>query len=99
MAAITAITARRPRRPFLLLLSLLLAGLLGACNLPASGPSPSSTGDSAEAEKTRQMEEKAAEIERRAEEIRNMEGTEQEKIDALNELDKERRELNEMGGN
>lgn len=87
------------RRPFLLLLSLLLTGLLGACQLPASGPSASSTGDSAEAEKTRKMEEKAAEIERRAEEIRNMQGTEQEKIDALNELDKERRELNEMGGN
>jgi hypothetical protein len=45
------------------------------------------------------MEEKAAEIERRAEEIRTMEGTDQEKIDAANELEKERQELNRMGGN
>ena len=92
-----AMSAKRRLLP--LLLSLLLAAFLGACNLPASGPSSSSTGDSAEAERTRKMEEKAAEIERRAEEIRNMEGTEQEKIDALNELEKDRRELNEMGGN
>lgn len=37
-------------------------------------------------------------IERHAEEIRNMQGTEQEKIDAMNRLDEERRELNEMQG-
>ncbi|HYN23131.1 MAG TPA: hypothetical protein VE078_19385 [Thermoanaerobaculia bacterium] len=49
-----------------------------------------------QAEKTRRIEEKAAEIERRAEEIRNMQGTDQEKIDAMNELDRERQELMRM---
>ena len=47
-------------------------------------------------ERTRRIEEKGAEIERRAEEIRNMQGTEQEKIDAMNQLEQERRELMEM---
>jgi hypothetical protein len=42
------------------------------------------------------MEEKSAEYQRHAEEVRNMEGTEQEKIDAMNSLDQERREVNEM---
>ena len=42
------------------------------------------------------MEEKSAEIEKNAEEVRNMEGTDQEKIDAMNSLDQERRELNDM---
>ncbi|MFL6261728.1 MAG: hypothetical protein ACJ76Y_18680 [Thermoanaerobaculia bacterium] len=72
-----------------------LLALLG-CNMPSSSPPPSSAGSSAEAEKTQKMEEKAAEYQRHAEEVRNMEGTEQEKIDAMNSLDQERRELNEM---
>jgi len=72
-----------------------LLTLLG-CNMPSSSPPPSSGGSSAEAEKTQKMEEKAAEYQRHAEEVRNMEGTEQEKIDAMNSLDQERRELNEM---
>ena len=70
--------------------------LAAGCNMPSSSPSPSSAGSSAEAEKTKQMEDKAAEYQRHAEEVRNMEGTEQEKIDAMNSLDQERRELNEM---
>ena len=74
-------------------LSLLL--LAAGCNMPSSAPAPSA-GSSAEAEKTQKMEEKAAEYQRHAEEVRNMEGTEQEKIDAMNSLDQERRELNEM---
>jgi response regulator of citrate/malate metabolism len=64
--------------------------------MPSNSPPPSSAGSSAEAEKTQKMEEKAAEYQRHAEEVRNMEGTEQEKIDAMNSLDQERRELNEM---
>jgi hypothetical protein len=83
--------------PPLCLLGLLLPVTWGCTPPPSGTPSTgtdSSTSD--EAERTRRMEEKAAEIERRAEEIRNMEGSEQEKIDALNRLEAERRELNEM---
>lgn len=80
------------------LLALLLSLMTWGCNLPQGGTSSSASDSStsSEAERTRKMEEKAAEIERHAEEIRNMQGTEQEKIDAMNRLDEERRELNEM---
>ncbi len=85
--------------PRLCLLGLLLP-VSWACNMPQSGSSSTSSTDdsstSSEAELTRKMEDKAAEIERHAEEIRNMQGTEQEKIDAVNRLEEERRELNEM---
>ena len=85
------------RWPLPFLFPLLLSATWG-CNLPPSGSTSSSTdsSSSSEAERTRKMEEKAAEIERHAEEIRNMQGTEQEKIDAMNRLEQERRELNEM---
>jgi TolA-binding protein len=87
----------RVRRPLLFLLALLFP-LTWGCNLPPSGSTSSSSesSTSSEAERTRKMEEKAAEIERHAEEIRNMQGTDQEKIDAMNRLEQERRELNEM---
>ncbi len=87
--------------PLLCLLGLLLPVTWG-CNMPQSGSSSassaadSSSSSSDEAERTRRMEEKAAEIERMAEDIRNMQGTEQEKIDAMNRLEEARRELNEM---
>lgn len=68
----------------------------GGCEMPGSAPAASPAGSAAEAEKTRKMEEKAAEIERKAAEIQNMTGSEQEKMDAVNELEKERRELQEM---
>ncbi|HKV08091.1 MAG TPA: hypothetical protein VJ725_08145 [Thermoanaerobaculia bacterium] len=94
---------------FPLVLCLLLAGSLSACQQikeklhpdeEAESAEESSSDDSmSEADRTRAMEEKAAELDRRAEEIRNMQGTEQEKIDAVNELEKERQELNRMGGN
>jgi hypothetical protein len=84
----------RVRRWWPVLSLLLLLPWVG-CNMPSSSPPPS-TGSSEEAEKTRKMEEKSAEYQRHAEEVRNMEGTEQEKIDAMNSLDQERRELNEM---
>ena len=88
----------RGRRVRWLLLSMLglFLPLTWSCNLPPSSPSSSQAGSSSEAEKTRKIEAKAAEIERHAEEIRNMQGSEQEKIDAMNRLDQERRELNEM---
>lgn len=88
---------RFPSWPVLCLLALLLP-VTWSCAPPPSGTSSAAT-DSAvsdEAERTRRMEEKAAEIERLAEEIRTMEGTEQEKIDAVNRLEEARRELNEM---
>lgn len=84
--------------PLLCLLALLLPAAWG-CKLPPSGTSSSSASDastSSEAERTRKMEEKAAEIERMAEDIRNMQGTDQEKIEAMNRLEEARRELNEM---
>lgn len=92
-------------RIFPLVLCLLLAGSISACDklMPqddeeeAESSEESSSEDSmSESDRTRAMEEKAAEIERKAEEIRNMQGTEQEKIDALNELERERQELNRM---
>ena len=90
----------RVRRPLLWLLPCLLVLLLPAfwgCKMPsASTPSGSSASAVDEAERTRKMEAKAAEIERKAEEIRNMEGSEQEKLDAVNRLDAERRELAKM---
>ena len=88
---------RRLRWPLLFLLAFLVPATWG-CNLPPSGTSSSASdaSTSSEAERTRKMEEKAAEIERMAEEIRTMQGTEQEKIDAMNRLEEARRELNEM---
>ena len=82
-------------------LVLSLVALVG-CQMPSSTTSskteeePSSSSSESQAELTRRIEEKAAEIARREEEIRNMQGTEQEKIDAYNELERMRRELTEM---
>ncbi|HVR98542.1 MAG TPA: hypothetical protein VMW27_18145 [Thermoanaerobaculia bacterium] len=84
----------------LLILCLILALALWACS---PKPSDSDVDDQAvsdeavnEAERTRKMEEKAAEIERMAEEIKTMEGSEQDKIDAVNRLEEARRELSAM---
>jgi hypothetical protein len=89
---------RRPL-PWLLLsvLTLLLPFATG-CQKPAGTPAADAgaASSTSEAERTRKIEEKAAEIERKAAEIQTMQGTEQEKIDAVNALDKERRELQEM---
>jgi hypothetical protein len=90
---------RRARRPLswlvLSLLALLLPVAWGCDKL--SGGSSSGGGSAKEAEKTHEMEEKAKEIDRKAEEVRNMDGTEQEKIDAANSVDQERREAQESG--
>ncbi len=87
---------RRPSSWLVLSLLALLLPLAWGCNMPGSSPAASGTSSSEQAEKTRKMEEKAAEIDRHSEEVRNMEGTDQEKIDAMNSLDQERRELTEM---
>jgi hypothetical protein len=84
---------RRPSSWFVLSLLVLLAAFSWACQVPSSTPS---SGSASEAERTRKIEEKAAEIDRKAAEIQTMQGTEQEKIDAVNDLEKERRELQEM---
>ncbi len=81
----------------LLFLCMILA--LWACAPGSSKPDISNEEEAAgeaEAERTRKMEEKAAEIERMAEEIRTMEGSDQDKIDAVNRLEEARRELSAM---
>lgn len=91
------------KRLWLVLSLVVLLAPLG-CKMPSSTASSgtgedgtaSASSSASEAERTRQIEEKAAEIRRREEEIRNMQGTDQEKIDAMNALEKERRELMEM---
>jgi len=64
----------------------------------APGDSSSQGGSyQSETERTRAMEAKARELDQKAAEIQNMQGTEQEKIDAVNKLEQERQELNRMG--
>lgn len=89
---------RRTRHWSWLALFVFLATVSSGCKMPETGAvgaaAPSSSSD--EAERTRKIEEKAAEIERLSAEIQNMNGTEQEKIDAVNRLDEMRRELQEL---
>ena len=86
---------------------LLLAALAGCQKHPqdaapanASDASASSSSTSSsttsEAERTHEMERKAADLDKRAEDLKTMTGTDQEKIDAANQIDKERRELAEQ---
>jgi hypothetical protein len=71
----------------------------GAAPAAATGESAAQdAGAQSQAERTRAMEEKAREIDKKAAEIQNMQGTEQEKIDAVNKLEQERQDLNKMGG-
>ena len=92
------------RKRLWLVLSLVVLSAALGCGMPSS-TTDSGTGEEgteavssseSEADRTRRIEEKAAEIARREEEIRNMQGTEQEKMDAVNELERMRRELLEM---
>jgi hypothetical protein len=80
------------------LLALLLPVAWGCDRLGGSSGSGAAApaGSSAEAEKTKRMEEKKADIERKSEEVRNMQGTDQEKLDAMNSLDAERRAFNDQ---
>jgi hypothetical protein len=82
----------------LLILCLLLVLALWACPNPGTKQTTAgeTTSNADEADRTRRMEEKAAEIRRMEEEIRTMGGSEQDKIDAVNRLDEARRELNDM---
>lgn len=78
---------------------LLLAALAGCQHrLPDAAPAADSSSNSAtsEAERTREMERKAADLDKRTEDLKTMTGTDQEKIDAANQIDKERRELAEQ---
>ncbi|HKI03426.1 MAG TPA: hypothetical protein VKK31_15720 [Thermoanaerobaculia bacterium] len=87
-------TLRRPL-PFLLLSLTLLAGAT-ACDHPGGGPPVRSEGaGSAEAERTREVEEKAADIQSQADAIQSSEGSDQDKIDAVNKLEQERQQMNE----
>ena len=89
----------RVRRPLpWLVLSLVLIVPSWSCNLPQAGPSTEESANTAadQAERTRKMEALAADIQRKEQEIQNMQGSEQDKIDAVNELDRMRRELNDM---
>jgi hypothetical protein len=81
-----------------LIVCLLLVLALWACPNPSSKPAAAvdSGSSTSEAERTRKMEEKAAEIRRMDEDLRTMEGTDQEKIDAANRVDQARRELADM---
>jgi len=80
-------------------LALLLFATLPACQQKPAGESApaassaSSTSSTSEADRTRELEKKAADLDRRTEELKTMNGTDQEKIDAANQIDKERREL------
>lgn len=83
------------RRPFpLLFLAFLLAGAF-ACDRTNAGPpvTPQGSG-STEAARTREMDQKAADMQRHADELQNMQGSEQDKIDAYNKLQQEQQDLN-----
>jgi TolA-binding protein len=87
-------------------LGLASALALAGCKQQTAASSTPQSGDEAapgaaaqsQAERTKAMEEKARELDRKAAEIQNMQGTEQEKIDAVNKLEQERQELNRTGG-
>jgi|SRR5947209_1128381 len=92
---------RRPLSWLILSLLALLLPLSWGCKAHGKPPAAEAAGAASnpsgdEAERTRKMQDKAAEIDRKAEEIRNMQGTDEEKAEAVNKLDQERRELNEM---
>jgi TolA-binding protein len=85
------------RLPSLLLSLLALLPLVSGCKLPEHSAAPTATASSSdEAERTRKIQEKAAEIERKQAELQTMQGTDQEKIDAANEIEKLRQELTQM---
>jgi TolA-binding protein len=101
-------SGRTGGRAWVAMTALLGAGLLAVlglagCERHAAAPAQAS-GEAAEgapqsqAERTKAMEEKAREMDQKAADIQNMQGTEQEKIDAVNKLEQERQELNKQGG-
>ena len=99
------------RRPLsLFLLTLLLVGT-SACDHVKShfskddsskeASSSEESSSSSEAERTSEMEDKAEDIQRQAEDLKTMEGSDQDKIDAYNKLQQSQQELSSEseGGN
>lgn len=80
-------------------LALLLFSCLAGCQprqtgeIPPATTTSSSFSSTSEADRTREMERKAADLDKRTEALKTMTGTDQEKIDAANQIDKERQEL------
>lgn len=102
------LTAARRPLPFISLLVVMLPAVtaLGGCRHHQAAAPPAQAADDgapgatrwSEAERTKAMEEKARQLDQKAAEIQSMQGTEQEKIDAVNKLEQERQELNKTGG-
>jgi hypothetical protein len=96
----------RAMLPALAILGLLAASALTGCKRQTAATSTAESADEAapaargqsQAERTKAMEEKARELDRKAAEIQTMQGTDQEKIDAVNKLEQERQDLNRTGG-
>ncbi len=99
------------RRPLsLFLLALLLVGT-SACDRVTThfskddsskkASSSEESSSSSEADRTSEMEDKAAEIDRQAQDLQTMEGSDQDKIDAYNKMQQDQQELSESseGGN
>jgi hypothetical protein len=90
--------ARRRRVPALAVMAALAAGTLTGCQDHASfaptGAAGNASTSSSEAQRTQEMEKKAKDIEQQARDLQNMQGTEQEKIDAANKIEQQRQELN-----
>ena len=91
----------RFRRSTVLFFLLAITWLLGCPQSGSSPPPPVSSSAASsqpapgsEAQRTREMEDKARAIDQQARDIQNMQGTEQEKIDAVNKLEQQRQELN-----
>jgi hypothetical protein len=99
------------RRPLsLFLLALLLVGT-SACDhvkthfskddSSKEASSSEESSSSSEADRTSEMEDKAEDIQRQAEDLKTMEGSDQDKIDAYNKMQQDQQELSESseGGN
>jgi hypothetical protein len=91
--------------PSMLAGALLLGVALIGCQRPTEALKPAASDAGAapaaatsEAQRTREMERKAQDINRQADEIKNMQGSEQEKIDAVNRLDQQRQDLATQSG-
>jgi TolA-binding protein len=105
-ATALAVAALKALAMLAVLAVLLLAGCrrhgAAAATTPAAAAPEDGSAQGAsfqsEAERTKAMETKAHELEQKAGDIQNMQGTEQEKIDAVNKLEQERQELNKTGG-
>lgn len=73
-------------------LFLLLLPVVAGCQPQHTevAPASSSSSTQSEADRTRELEAKKAELDKREESIKNMVGSDQEKIDAANQLQRDR---------